>query len=476
MAGMRQRWARWAVNVCRAVLAATFVFSGFTKAVDPIGTQYKIRDYLAAWQMAGIVPDALTLAASVAMSAAEFTLGVCLLFAMHRRAVSRIALAAMAVLTPLTLWLAVDEPISDCGCFGDAVKLSNWETLWKNVALLACAAVVARWPMQMTRFVSRTTQWIVINYTALYSLVVSGMGLYYLPLFDFRPYHVGADIRAGMEIPPGAPLPQYETTFILEKDGVRREFTLDDYPDSTWTFINSNTVQTAEGYVPPIHDFSMTRRDNGEDITEQALANPGYSFLLVAPYLEQADDSRFDLINEIYEYAVEYGYPFYCLTASADRAIATWRDLTGAEYPFCATDATTLQTIIRSNPGLVLIKDGKVVRKWSRNDLPGEADLSGPLDKIEAGQTPRNSMAAGMAKIVAWFVLPLLLLTLTDRLWAWSRYIRRVRPVRRRHKGTGNKQQDIQTHKTKENEKENRGRQLEDEHEPARRTGPGKGA
>ena len=101
MAGMRQRWARWAVNVCRAVLAATFVFSGFTKAVDPIGTQYKIRDYLAAWQMAGIVPDALTLAASVAMSAAEFTLGVCLLFAMHRRATSRLLLLVMA-LTGLT--------------------------------------------------------------------------------------------------------------------------------------------------------------------------------------------------------------------------------------------------------------------------------------------------------------------------------------------------------------------------------------
>ena len=203
-------------NACRLLTAATFVLSGFVKAVDPLGTQYKINDYLEAWHLAQYVPDILTLAASVAMSTVEFGIGICLLFAIHRRATSRLLLLIMAVFTPLTLWLAIADPISDCGCFGDAIKLSNWETFWKNVVLLAFAVVLARRPADMIRFISRTNQWIVLNYSALFILAVSGYSLYYLPQFDFRPYHVGADIRKGMEIPPGAPQPQFETTFILE--------------------------------------------------------------------------------------------------------------------------------------------------------------------------------------------------------------------------------------------------------------------
>ena len=465
-----------AVNVCRLLTAATFILSGFVKAVDPMGTQYKIRDYLEAWHMAQHVPDVLMLAASVALSAAEFVLGVCLLFAMHRRLASRLTLAVMAVLTPLTLWLALANPISDCGCFGDAVKLTNWQTFWKNVVLLACAAVLALRPADMMRFISRTNQWIVVNYSALFILAVSGVSLYYLPQFDFRPYRVGASIRQGMEIPPGAPLPQFETTFILEKNGQRREFTLDNYPDSTWTFVDSRTVQTAEGYVPPIHDFSIVRRPDGEDITRQVLADPGYTFLLIAPHLELADDSRFDLLNEIYEYSLEYGYPFYCLTASSDRAVEVWREMTGAEYPFCSTDATTLQTVIRSNPGLVLIKDGTVIRKWSHNNLPGDGQLDGPLDRIASGQMPERSVSARVAGIVGWFFIPLLLLTLADRLWAWTRYVRRGAKAPRTAPDRTNTQQNITYLKTEEHEKENRSRQLEDEHEPAGRSGSGKGA
>ncbi len=413
------------VNACRLLTAATFVLSGFVKAVDPIGTQYKIRDYLEAWQLVQYVPDFIMLAASVAMSAAEFGIGICLLFAMHRRATSRLLLLVMAVFTPLTLWLAIANPISDCGCFGDAVKLTNWQTFWKNVALLAMAVVLARRPLDMVRFISRTNQWIVLNYSALFILAVSGYSLYDLPQFDFRPYHVGADIRRGMEIPPGAPQPQFETTFIMEKGGERREFTLDNYPDSTWTFIDSKTVQTAEGYVPPIHDFSITRRDDGEDITEQVLAYRGYTFLLIAPHLEQADDSNLDLINQIYEYALDNGYPFYCLTASTESAVARWRDITGAEYPFCSTDATTLETIIRSNPGLLLIKAGKVVRKWSSNRLPDEYQLAAPLERTALGRQPQETTAQKVLSIIVWFVLPLLLLTLADRLWAWSRFVRK---------------------------------------------------
>ncbi len=413
------------VNLCRLLVALTFILSGFVKAVDPIGTQYKITDYLEAMHLAQYVPDFMTLTASVILSAMEFGLGVCLLFAIRRHLITRLLLLLMAILTPVTLWLALANPIADCGCFGDAVKLTNWQTFWKNVVLTGAVWVVFRHPLSMGRFVSRSNQWIVTNYTALFILAVSGYSLYALPQFDFRPYHIGADIRKGMEIPDGAPQPQFETTFIMEKNGQRKEFTVDNYPDSTWTYIDSKTRQTAEGYTPPIHDFSITRTDNGEDITDSVLNNPGYTFLLVSPYLEQADDSRLDLINQVYDYAETNHYPFYCLTASGDKAIERWQDTTGAEYPFCTTDGTTLETIIRSNPGLVLIKNGKVIRKWSHNLLPDEAALNGRLEHIEAGRLPSDTIPEKILVILLWYVLPLTVLTIADRTWQWTQWLKK---------------------------------------------------
>lgn len=414
------------VNSCRLVLALVFILSGFVKAVDPLGTQYKIEDYLEAMHMGGLLPDIVVLALSVGQSAVEFCLGIFLLFAIRRRFASRCVLAIMLMMTPLTLWLALANPITDCGCFGDALVLTNWQTLWKNVVLLAMAVVVAWKPQEMFRFISEANQWIVINYSALFILAVSLWSLYDLPQFDFRPYHVGANIREGMEVPEGAEQPQFETTFILEKDGVQREFTLDNYPDSTWTFVDSRTVQTSEGYVPPIHDFSIITED-GEDITAEVLADKDYTFLLISPLLEQADDSRFDLINELYEYSHEHGYPFYCLTSSTQQGIGQWSEMTGAEYPFCSADATMLKTVIRSNPGLVLLKDGTVVGKWSRNNLPElkaeEALL--PLEQLSIGQDSSDSVPGKILKLMLWFVLPLSLLSIADRTWAWSKWLRR---------------------------------------------------
>lgn len=414
------------VNLSRLLLSAVLIVSGFVKAVDPHGTQYKLEDYAVALGISDALPDIVALMLAVALAAVEFCLGVFLLFAIRRRIVSRLVLLMFVVMTPLTLWLAIANPITDCGCFGDAIILTNWETFLKNVVLLLAALIVAYWPTLMFRFVSKSNQWIVINYSILFILVVAGWSLYDLPQFDFRPYHIGASIRDGMTIPEGAPQSQYETTFILEKDGQRREFTLDDYPDSTWTFIDSRTTLISEGYVPPIHDFTI-QTNEGDDIAADVLADTTYTFLLVSPQLDGADDSRIDIINELYEYSLHHGYPFYCLTASPDRDIDSWRDVTGAEYPFCHTDETTLKTIIRSNPGLLLIKDGTVICKWSHNNLPviDDSQWAMPLHQLEIGHIPDDSAPAKVLRLMLWFVLPLLLLTIADRLWAWSRWLRR---------------------------------------------------
>ena len=391
------------VNICRIVLAVVFILSGFVKAVDPLGTQYKIQDYLEAMDMGGVVPDILTLTASVAQSALEFCLGIFLLFAIQRRLTSRLILLIMLVMTPLTLWLALTNPISDCGCFGDALVLTNWQTFWKNVALLACALVVVGWPRQMFRFVSESNQWIVINYSILFILAISTWSLYDLPQFDFRPYHIGTNLRENWE-------------------------------------------KTMDGEDLPYADFFIELADGGDDITEEVLQDTGYVFLLVSPYLEQADDSRLDLINELYEYSQEHSYPFYCLTSSTEKAMAQWRDRTGAEYPYCLTDGTTLKTIIRSNPGLLLLKDGLIIRKWSHNNLPQiEESLTAlPLEQLPVGQMAANSIPGRIAKLLLWFVLPLVLLTIADRMWMWTRLLRRK--SRKSHETN----KSYETHKTHE--------------------------
>ena len=371
------------VNIARLVLAVTLILSGFVKAVDPLGTQYKIQDYLTAMGLGGIVPDLLTLSTSVLLSGLEFILGICLLFAIRRRFVSKVVLVMMVPMTMLTLWLAIADPIHDCGCFGDALVLTNWQTLWKNVVLLALAVIVWRWPLLMPRLIGESNQWIVFNYSSLFILLVVALrSLYTLPQFDFRPYYIGADIREGWQ-------------------------------------------KMIEGEDSPYADFFIESINDGEDITEQVLNDKGYTLLLIAPHLEQADDSQLDELNRIYDYSVEQGYPFYCLTASSAKAISRWQDMTGAEYPFCQTDDITLKTMIRSNPGLILLKDGKVIRKWSHNALPEEEELSGRLEDIELGQMPSNSTAGKILWLLTWFVLPLVILTIADRLWAWSKWVRK---------------------------------------------------
>lgn len=412
------------VNVCRFVLAATFIFSGYVKAIDPLGTLYKLKDYAAAMSLNGLLPDWVLVGVAIALGALEFALGVFMLFAVRRHVVSRITLAFMTAMTVLTLWIFVADPVKDCGCFGDALKLTNGETLLKNIVLIACAAIVAWRPTDLARFISRSNQWIVRYYTVAYIVITSVYCLYTLPIFDFRPYHVGTNIKQGMEIPEGAEQPEFESTFLLKKNGETREFTLDNYPDSTWEYVDTRTVQTKKGYEPPIHDFALTTCDTGEDITEQVLTKKGYTFLLVSPRLAVADDSNFGDIDQIYEYAEENGADFYCVTASANDEIERWRDLTGAEYHFCNADETTLKTMIRSNPGLMLLKDGTIIGKWSHNALPQTDDLTAPLQQLTIGKAQNDSTTKRLLIVLLTFFLPLSALTLADRLWAWSKWIR----------------------------------------------------
>jgi len=370
---------------------------------------------LQAFGLLDYTPEFLPLFGSILLAVVEFTLGVFLFFGIRRKLTTISLLGFMLFMTPFTLYLAVMNPVSDCGCFGDAIILTNWETFWKNIFFLIAAISVFKWSGLMIRIISKKSQWLISLYTLLY---ISAIALYcvsYLPIFDFRPYHIGANIIESMRIPQGEKPSVYESLFVMEKNGERKEFTLENYPDSTWTFIDTKVILKEKGYEPPIHDFSLYSAETGEDITKQILTDKGYTFLLVANRLDKADDGYIDLINEIYDYSVENGYAFYCLTSSLKEDMEQWRERTGAEYPYCTADDITLKTIIRSNPGLVLMKDATIINKWSCRSLPDEYDLSDRLDKLSLAQMETQTLQNKILLVVAWFAIPLFIFTMLDK-------------------------------------------------------------
>ena len=408
---------KWVVNCCRFILGVTFVFSGFVKAVDPLGTCYKIQDYFTAFGILQLMPDIVPLALSVFLAVMEFGVGMHLILGIRRRVTTLLALLIMLVMTPLTLYLALTNPISDCGCFGDALVLTNWQTFEKNVVLLICAVVVFMTPWNMIRFLTKKMEWTLSTYSVVFVFVLACYCLATLPIIDFRPYKIGNNIREGMEIPEGSKPTVFDTRFIMEKEGERQTFTVDNYPDSTWTFVSAETIVVEKGYEPPIHDFVMESMETGEDITDEVLDDPGYTFLLVMHRTEEAEEGFIDLINELYDYSVEHGYGFYALSSSSAEAIEQWRDRTGAEYPFCIMDDITLKTMVRSNPGLMLIKNGVVLNKWADSQMPNEFDLTDRLEELPLGVMKDVSDLRTLGWVGVWFVAPLLLIILIDRIF-----------------------------------------------------------
>lgn len=409
---------RWWTLGCQYLLAVVFIFSGFVKANDPLGTVYKIQDYLEAMNLLQRFPSIFPLLGAVVMALLEFSLGVYLLFGIHKRWVSKLMLVVMLAMTPLTLWLALANPISDCGCFGDVLVLSNWETFFKNLVLLLAAFSIYKWCPRIHNLVTDKVDWLIAMYS---SLFIFGFSLYcyrQLPVFDFRPYYIGANIREGMEIPEGKKPTVYETKFIYEKDGKQQLFTETNLPEDTlWHFVDAVTEVKEKGYEPPILDFSIVSQEDGTNLTDSILDTDNYVFLLIAHRLEEADDSTIDLINEIYDYSVEYGYTFYCLTSSSDEVIAEWQERTGAEYNFALMDDIVLKTVVRSNPGMVLLKKGTILNKWSLNNLPDEYQLSAPLHKLPLGDVNQKTVVHKITEVILCFIIPLLVVSVLDFLW-----------------------------------------------------------
>lgn len=409
------RWQSLLINALRFALAFVFLFSGFVKATDPAGTVIKLTEYADLFGLSSLATPRLLLWGARLLCLAEFLPAVCLLFGIHCRKSLVWLLAFLCVMTLLTFYLALANPISDCGCFGDAVKLTNWQTFAKNLVLLAMVIPVLINSEMVVRLVSPSLQWVVVVFAVVSLLVYMQWNVRHLPAIDFRPYHVGADIRSGMSIPDDAEQPEYETLFTLEREGETQEFTAQDYPyaDTTWHFVSSHTRLLREGYVPAIQGFELVDEADGTDVTDDVL-DADYAWLVVMPSLD--DESTLDIINDLYDYSQLYGYPFYALTSATHDDIDRWRTDTGARYPFCLLDETVLTTIVRSNPGLVLLKQGVVAAKWSRHDLPDDTVLDDSLDRLPSLLTTRRDLSHRYLTLFVWMFFPYLFLPLLERL------------------------------------------------------------
>lgn len=355
-------------SIARTLLALIFLFSGFVKAVDPLGTVYKIQDYLHEG-FGGVFQWAIPAAgvAAVCLITLEWLLGISMLLNVRTQWTSWITLLFYCIMTPLTLYIAIANPVSDCGCFGDALVITNWQTFWKNIILLLLSIcfVICR------KAIPELFSWwmeIIIALAALGSVAgIMGYSYTHLPQIDFRPYKVGNHIPTLMEIPDDAEVDQYEITLIYAKDGKEQTFTLENYPkgDPEWTFVDQKSVLIKKGYVPPIHDFEIETLE-GDYITQDILESEEPVTLVVMYDLSKTDTTQLEkLMYIIHEYP-----RVYFLTASGEEEIFAFAEELGWDEEttystFCFTDPITLKTIVRANPGVIVVQNGTIIDKYN---------------------------------------------------------------------------------------------------------------
>ena len=357
-------------GICRTLLGVVFLFSGAVKAIDPLGTVYKIEDYLKAF--GGVFTDLMPLAevAAWALIITELLLGVCMVLNVRTKWTSWIALLFYCVMTPLTLYIALTNPVSDCGCFGDAVVLTNWQTFWKNVVLIVLAIVLVVLGKHVRQLWSN---WMEMTITATTIVVAAAFMVWtdnHLPIKDFRPYKIGNHIPTLMEYPEDAEPDQYEISFVYAKDEVEQTFTLENYPkgDSTWIFVRQESKLIKKGYEPPIHDFEIINADY-EDLTWDILESEDPVTLVIMYDLEKADKEQMTKVEALYENCMTDLQQCYILTGSStDEIIAFCMNYPALSDCICTCDPVTLKTIVRANPGVIVVENGVVIDKYNVNN------------------------------------------------------------------------------------------------------------
>ena len=392
------------------IVGLVFIFSGVVKGVDPLGSAYKFHDYFLAFNMSWL--DWLSLPLGILLCTAEFLAGFSVISGIRQKAGIWVVFLLMLLFTPPTFVLALNNPVSDCGCFGDAIHLTNWQTFWKNVVLMIFTVIIFTGRKQITSLLKSSSEWIITGTVAAIFILFCLGNLRNLPILDFLPYKTGIKIADQMIIPEGAEPDKYQTTFIYEKNGEQKEFTLENYPadDTSWIFVDQKTVLLKKGYQPPVHDFTITNTD-GVDITNQILADSNYSLFMISGKLNKADTVRVSEGFELGNRVSSMGISFYILTATASDELQKYYN----GLNFCTVDETTLKSMVRANPGYMLLKDGVIIGKWSWATVPGDEWFS----EITAGNQDKavdtNNSTFLVISVIAGVLLILIILVFNIR-------------------------------------------------------------
>ena len=364
-------------NKCRILTGLTFIASGFVKGIDPLGSTYKFTDYFTAFNIPGLTAISLILA--ILLAAIEFYIGISLVVNTKIKTASWASLIFMCIMTPLTLFLAIANPISDCGCFGDAWTLTNWQTFGKNVILLLMTLVIFWQKDNYKANLNAKAQIFVLLTTIIAFISIELHCLSHLPLIDFRPYAIGVNINEGLVISNNEDHSQYEITlkYKNKNTGEIQEFTEQNYPwqdTLNWEYHSTDEKLIKEGYQSPLKDFKIEHPTYG-DITYEILNNDNYTFLSICYDITKTDATHQDNFNKLADFALENGHQFYGVSASNLTDISKYTNKHNISYDFCIADEVVLKTIIRSNPGLLLINKGTIIGKWADQDIPNKEQL-----------------------------------------------------------------------------------------------------
>ncbi|MDE5641937.1 MAG: DoxX family membrane protein [Muribaculaceae bacterium] len=364
--------------LCRISVGAAFVLSGWSKAIDPWGFIYKIEEYLTVWQIS--MPRELILCGAVTLSIVEFITGISLLCGMLRRAALWSAAAMMAFMLPLTVYIAIADPVADCGCFGDFLILSNTATLVKNIFITAAIIVLFCIGNQRGICLFRPAiQWIALTLSGVYALSLAVYGYNVQPLLDFRPYPTGTDLAAGLRQADNGDEAD-DMLFVYSKDGVEQSFTTDNLPDSSWTFVRREesagipAVQTRGGFG--IYD------SDGEDLSRDLITGEGTLMLVVVadPGVHYLSRARF--VNEVAMTVKAGGGSIIGLVGAPWQVVEQWADLTLPDFDVYSADDTELKSLVRGDAALVLLHDGKII--WKRTVGSLDADFTSAHSNLDS--------------------------------------------------------------------------------------------
>ena len=352
-------------NISRILVGIVFVFSGFVKGVDPLGTAYRLEDYFIAFNWDFFIPLALFF--SILLCTIEFVTGIMMLLNLKMKISSWLLLLMMVFFTLLTLNDAINNPVPDCGCFGDAIKLTNWQTFYKNLVLLPMAVVIFAYRKKFRAFAGSKWQWV---FTAFFTVLFAGFSYRcysHLPAVDFTEW------KAGHKLYPENPKPvKYFLTYKNKATGETKEYLSPNYPFSDsvwmaqWEFV-SQRVEDPNDY----YGKSLIITDTaGNTITESIIRNPGYQLVINAYDLSKADVQAFKKLDAFCAKAYTDNIPAVVLVSADNAQIREFANKNNLHLEFSTADDIILKTIVRSNPGLLLMKDGVILKKWHHNDIP----------------------------------------------------------------------------------------------------------